>query len=83
MTPTTPSSFDDRPATKRDVAEMAQTMMSDLEKTKKELKDDIDGVRGEVKDGFERIEQLLSAPTTGLIPRLKRVEEAVGIPPTE
>lgn len=80
MTPTTPG-FAHLPATKQDVADMGEAVGKTLDTVKSELKSDIDKLGGEVKKGFENLERLLTAPNTGLIPRVKRVEEKVGIQP--
>ncbi len=61
--------FEAQPATKRDLAEV-----------KKELKQDIGQLEETVKNGFENMEKLLGGPE-GLIVRVKRVEEVVGIEP--
>lgn len=71
MTAATPD-FENQPATKRDLAEV-----------KNEFHADVEVLRNEVKEGFENLERLLSAPSTGLIPRVKRPEETVGIRPGE
>ena len=63
----TTANFEEQPATKRDLGEV-----------KKELKNDIEQLRGDMKNGFERMERLLGGPQ-GLVPRVKRVEEVVGI----
>lgn len=77
------TSFEEQPATKRDVAEVKKELAQGLDRV--ELKVDgltsrVSGLEEKMKDGFEGIERLLGGPE-GLIPRVKRVEEAVGILP--
>lgn len=83
MTATTPG-FDELPATKQDVADVKKELKQDIERV--ETKVDIitttvDQLGATVKNGFENLEKLLNAPNMGLIPRVKRVEEEVGIRP--
>jgi uncharacterized protein YoxC len=84
------TSFEEQPATKRDVAEVKKELTQGLDRV--ELKVDgltsrvdgltsrVSGLEEKMKDGFEGIERLLGGPG-GLIPRVKRLEEAVEIRP--
>lgn len=75
MISTTPD-FEKQPATKQDIADV-RTDLSNLETKVNVMQEDLT----KVKSGVEHIEELLTRPPEGLIPRVKRVEEEVGIRP--
>lgn len=62
---------------------MGEALGKTIDGVKGGLTADIERLETKIDDGFERMEQLLTAPNTGLIPRVKRVEETVGIRPGE
>jgi len=75
--------FEQQPATKRDMADVKKELKQDIARVEDRiggLEGRIGGLEETVKNGFEHMEELLGGPK-GLIVRMKRVEEAVGIKP--
>lgn len=84
-----PGGFEEQPATKHDLAEVKEELSGDLNEVKgdlNEVKGDLVQLKEEVKDlrqtvesGFRGISELLQEGPPGLVKRVDRIEEHVGL----
>ena len=78
-----------QPATKGDLAQVKEELSTHIDELASNvaalggqvdtLDEKVETLQQTMKDGFEHIEHLLSRPPEGLIPRVKKVEEAKGV----
>lgn len=74
----TPGGFEDKPATKHDLAEVKEELSEQIEEVKEELSEQIGVLEKKMDKGFEGLKDILKGPH-GLVARLEKVEEHAGL----
>lgn len=70
--------FENQAATKRDLADMSEELMKEIQRVEGDLGKKIDTLSSDMKAGFHHLEELFKGPE-GFGKRLERVEKRVGL----